>query len=378
MPAVAVWKLQNDVPITDPGRERAVTTRAEAVAATMGLAPQGIRTVFGVQIRAARDAQSHFQDRWRQRDLDFPGPVPSLTAELRPKLDRITVDFLRALYLAAPELARADFVTIYAASLDELRASGWTEADKHELLAALATVHKEAIGPPVLERVAAAGTLRVGTTGDYAPFSLEQAGVLSGADIDLAESLAERLGVKAVFVRTSWSGLLDDLRADKFDLAMGGISVTPARAAVGSFSIPYSSGGKTILARCEDATRFPALAAVDRRGVRVIVNPGGTNEQYVRKTIHRATIVVFGDNRSVFEEILAHRADVMITDDVEVELQTHRHPQLCRALSGTLTHSDKAILMPRDAKLVDRVNELVSESVESGETARVLARYLSQ
>jgi cyclohexadienyl dehydratase len=217
--------------------------------------------------------------------------------------------------------------------------------------------------PTRLARIKAAGTLRIGTTGDYAPFSAEQDGALSGTDIDRAESLAKRLGVTPVFMRTTWAAMLDDLRSDQFDVALGGVSVTPARAAVASFSAPYASGGKTILSRCEDAKKFGTLAAVDKRGVRVIVNPGGTNEQYVRANVHRAAVRVFPDNRTIFDEILARRADVMITDDAEVDLQTHRHPELCRAYAGTLTRADKAVLMAKDdPQLVNEVNTSLTSS----------------
>jgi cyclohexadienyl dehydratase len=381
MPGVAAFKWQNQAPILDPERERAVTTHAVDLARSMGFAPEGIQAVFEVQVRAARESQARLHEAWRTRGFDFPGPIPDLQRDVRPKLDQFTAGFLRALYLAAPELSRSDFGNTNVTRIDNLRAPGWTDADRRELLAALAKVRKLPVGagpesPALLKRIAASGTLRVGTTGDYAPFSLEQDGKLSGADIELAESLAKQLGVTPVFVRTSWGALLEDLHADRFDLAIGGVSVTPARAAVAAFSVPYSSGGKTILSRCEDAKRFRGLAAVDRRGVRVIVNPGGTNEQYVRSNIRRASVVVFPDNRGVFEEIRARRADVMITDDVEVELQTHRHADLCRAFSGTLTRADKAVLMPRDSEWVDRVNAWLTEAIKAGQPARLLEQQL--
>ncbi len=62
----------------------------------------------------------------------------------------------------------------------------------------------------------------------------------------------------------------------------------------------------------------------------------------------------------------------MITDDAEVELQIHRHPDLCRTLPGTLTRADKAILMPKDAALVDAVNQWLTRAVAAGEPARML------
>jgi cyclohexadienyl dehydratase len=382
MPAVAAWKWQNKALIADPERERAVISRAVELAGTMGLAPEGVQAFFEVQVRAARDAQARLHQRWREKGFDFPSPIPSLEGDLRPKLDRITLDLLRALYLAGSELKRADFVTTYAAQTDGLRAQGWSDSNKRELLAALGSIRKLplvpiSVQPATPRRIAAAGVLRIGTTGDYAPFSIERDGVLTGADVELGEALAARLHVAPVFVRTSWSSLLEDLQADRFDVAIGGISVTPAREAAAAFSVPYSSGGKTIVSRCQDTRRYEKLASVDRRGVRVVVNPGGTNEQYVRANVHRAKVIVFPDNRAIFDEIRAGRADVMITDDVEVELQTRRHRDLCRALPGTLTHADKAVLMPRDAALVAAVNAWLAESIKAGEPARLLERHLA-
>ncbi len=194
--------------------------------------------------------------------------------------------------------------------------------------------------------------LRVATTGDYAPFSLDANGHLSGADIELARDLAAHLGAEPVFVRTSWPGLANDLRDGRFDVALSGIGFTEERAALGLYSAAYHEGGKTMIARCADRERFDTPAELDRPNVRVIVNPGGTNERYVREHVHQAQIVVHPDNRGVFAEIAAGRADVMVTDDVEAELQARRRPgQLCRTYPGTLTRGEKRILMAPDPAL---------------------------
>jgi len=376
MPGVAAWKWQNSAPIYDPERERVVAARAGEVADTMGIAAADVQALFDLQIRVAREVQAALHERWRNGRFDFAPPVPDLQTEIRPKLDEITVELLEALYLATLEVARPDFETLHAAEAEQrLTAAGWTAAHRKEALAALGALRR--VDRPPLQRIRASGVLRVGLTGDYAPFSLERDGELSGADVELAQSLAERFGVRPVFVRTTWAGLMDDLQAGRFDLAMGGISVTPAREAVAAFSVPYASGGKTAISRCSDVKRFRDLKAVDRRPVRVVVNPGGTNEQFVRSRIRQAQVRVFPDNRAIFDEIRAGRADVMITDDVEVELQTRRHKDLCRAFPGTLTHADKAILMPRDPDLLAAVNRWLAGSIQSGVPGRLIDQHLS-
>ena len=90
-----------------------------------------------------------------------------------------------------------------------------------------------AAGTDRLQSIRDAGVLRVGTTGDYKPFSYRDptSGWLLGADIAMARDLATAIGVRLELVPTSWSALLDDARADRYDVAMGGISVTRERAA---------------------------------------------------------------------------------------------------------------------------------------------------
>ena len=128
---------------------------------------------------------------------------------------------------------------------------------------------------PTLEQIRKAGVLRVGTTGDYTPFSLKQPdGSYQGADIDMAHDLAGRLGVGITFVPTVWVDLLDHFLAGRFDIAMGGVTVTPERAAKACFSIPTFVDRKRPLARREYRDRFTNFAAIDQPGVRVIANPG--------------------------------------------------------------------------------------------------------
>ncbi len=118
--------------------------------------------------------------------------------------------------------------------------------------------------------------MRVGTTGDYRPFTAldKTSGEYSGFDIDMARSLAQALGVKIEFVPTTWSNLAKDLAGGAFDIAMGGVSVTLDRQRRGFFSAPTMRDGKTPIARCADEEKFQTLAEIDRPGVKVIANPG--------------------------------------------------------------------------------------------------------
>jgi cyclohexadienyl dehydratase len=161
-------------------------------------------------------------------------------------------------------------------------------------------------------------------------------------------------------------------------VALSGISITPERAASARFSVPYQSGGKTPLARCSERTKLATLAQIDDEHVHVIVNPGGTNEAFVRAQLKHANVRVFADNRAIFDELLAGRADVMITDDVEAELQQRRRPGLCRTSKVTFTHADKAWLVQPDEQLVSTVDAWLKSRLHDRTVARLLSRALAR
>lgn len=223
-----------------------------------------------------------------------------------------------------------------------------------------------------LDIVQERGSMRVCTTGDYKPFTVASADGYVGIDIEMARSLARAIGVEPVFVRTSWPTLMADFTAGKCDTVMGGIGVTLTRQKLAAYSDPVLVTGKTPLARCTDKDRFATLPGIDRPEVRVIVNPGGTNETFTRSAIKHATISVFTDNVGIFDEILAGRADVMITEVTEARMQEKARPGLCAlGADKPLTYVEVAYLLPRrDVVFKAFVDQWLHFARVTGEYAR--------
>src|SRR6202020_140580 len=167
-----------------------------------------------------------------------------------------------------------------------------------------------------LDEILKRGTLRVGMTGDYLPFTyLDKATrKYRGFDVDMAEALGKALGGKGEYVQTAWPQLMKDFEADDFDIAMGGISITLDRQKKGLFSTPVMREGKTPIARCGDKGKYDTIAEIDKTGTRVIVNPGGTNERFARANVKNAEITTYSDNVTIFDEIAKGNADLMMTD----------------------------------------------------------------
>jgi chorismate mutase-like protein len=230
-----------------------------------------------------------------------------------------------------------------------------------------------------LDDITARGVLRVGSTGDYKPFSyLPAGGEFIGMDVELAGELARSLGVRLQLVPTNWPTLMTDLGAGKFDLALGGVSVTAERQRQALFSVPYLHDGKTPITRCENIARFQTLAQIDRPKVRLIVNPGGTNERFARAWAPRAQLTVYPDNVTIFGQLVSGAADLMITDAIETRLQQHLHPQLCAVHpEAPFDRTDKAILLPRDPALKAYVDHWLQQRLDNGAVQKSLDRWLA-
>ena len=225
-----------------------------------------------------------------------------------------------------------------------------------------------------LSHVQAAGVLRVGTTGDYKPFAYRKAdGSYRGADIDMARQLAHELGVRIEFVPTSWAMLDQDFTVGRFDIAVGGITILPSREKIAAFSTATLTDGKRPIVRCVDKDRYTSIASIDQRGVRVVVNPGASNEAFARAQFPHAQLTIHTDNVSVFEEILAGREDVMVTDGIEVDHQALLHPQLCAAaVPAPFTRLEKAFMLPQDPAFVTAVDRWWATELASGAWFRAL------
>ncbi len=229
-----------------------------------------------------------------------------------------------------------------------------------------------------LSAIKADGTLKVGMTGDYAPFSLRKPdGEITGADVLMAAELAKTLGVKLVIVPTTWKTLSADFQADKFDVAMGGISETPDRAAIGDFSVPVLRDGKRPIVRCADKARYQSIDSINTPGVRVVVNPGGTNERFAKANFKQSSLEEHADNRTIFEEIVNGHADVMVTDGAEVDYQSRRHPGvLCPAeVPDSFDHLNKAYWMMRDPALKQALNAWLEQALQSGQYQRDMVAF---
>ena len=237
-----------------------------------------------------------------------------------------------------------------------------------------------------LEEIAARGTIRIGTTGDYIPMSYlnPATGEYEGIDAELSKIIAKSLGVTIEYVPTTWPTLSADTLSGKFDIALCGISRNFARAKTMAMSDAYGEGlfGKTILCRKTDAKKFKSVADLNKPSVRIMINPGGTNEKFARANLPNATLVVHEANADIPIQIAEGNADIMITETVEAISWVKREPRLAAPLvdkpfEGT-RHSCGVLMAKGDQEFLNYVNFVLAELRMDGTLEKLEIKYLGR
>lgn len=227
--------------------------------------------------------------------------------------------------------------------------------------------------------------LRIGTSLDYHPFSTSRLRTpdpaasesIDGFDIAVARAFENSRHARSVeprWVHFVWSELQSDFEADRFDIAMSGVTVRTERSLSGRFSVPVAVSGAVAIVRDGFATEATDL---NRTGTVIAVNAGGHLERVARHHFPKANVIAVPNNSLVMPELLEGRANAAITDIHEVGAWRAAHPGL--AVVGPFTEDYKAYWVQPDRDDLARELDLWLIARErDGTLGRLRQRYFGK
>ena len=176
------------------------------------------------------------------------------------------------------------------------------------LAAAVAPASAEGL----LETIQQRGKLMVGMS-TFVPWAMrDKEGNLIGFEIDVATKLAEDMGVEIEFVPTAWSGIIPALLAEKFDVIIGGMSITPQRNLTVNFTAPYANSGQMMATNLELAAGA-TIESLNSSDVNLTCRRGVVGCTILEKTFPKANILQFDDDAQAFQEVLNGNAHGVIS-----------------------------------------------------------------
>ena len=197
------------------------------------------------------------------------------------------------------------------------------------LLSPLANAQKfnqELATGSVLEVIKKRGAVKIGMS-TFIPWAMrDKNGQLIGYEIDVATRLAEDMGVKAEFIPTAWDGIIPALLTGKFDIIIGGMSITPERNLTVNFTAPYANSGTQMVAHKELAAGFNSLEDFNKPEVVLTARRGATPAIAAKRLMPKATLRQFDEDALALQEVLNGKAHAFVTSTPTPAFEALKHP----------------------------------------------------
>ena len=177
----------------------------------------------------------------------------------------------------------------------------------------------------VIETIQKRGALKVGMS-TFVPWAMrDKKGELVGFEVDVAKKLAADMGVAVEFVPTAWDGIIPALLAGKFDVIIGGLSVTAQRNLTVNFTVPYAHSGLGVAASRELAAGMTWPDDYNSSEVTFVCRRGATACSAVEGAFPNATTRKFDDESQAAQEVLNGNAHAFVSSYPNPTLLVHRH-----------------------------------------------------
>jgi L-cystine transport system substrate-binding protein len=228
----------------------------------------------------------------------------------------------------------------------------------------------------LLEKVKDDGKILIGTEGTYPPFTFHDSnGKLTGFDVEIANEVAKRLGVKAEYKETQWDAMFAGLDAKRFDMIANEVGIRPDRQEKYDFSNPYITSAAVLIAH-KDNTKVKTFE--DIKGLNSAQSMTSNYADIARK--YEAKIVgVEGFNQAI-ELISSKRVDVTINDKISFLDFKKQKPDAPIKLVATSEDASQSGLMFRkdNNTLVDAVNKALTDMIDDGTYKKISEKWFGE
>ncbi len=228
------------------------------------------------------------------------------------------------------------------------------------------------------EKVQKSGKLAIGLDDSFPPMGYRQAdGKLVGFDIDAAEEVGKRLGIKIEWQPTAWDGVIHSLDASKFDCIWNGMTITDERAKQVAFSKPYIMDGQIAIVNFKDK-RFKALT--DLKDFKAGTQKGSSGIQAVKKLATAPKeLKEYEDYPKALLDLEAARIDVVVVDNVTGRDMIAKRPGKFKIIPGMISKEPFGVAFRKgDTNLREKVQLTLDKMVKDGTMAKISRKWFAE
>ena len=223
------------------------------------------------------------------------------------------------------------------------------------------------------------GKLTVATSPDFAPYEFYAIGEdgtpkLAGFDMDLAQYIADYLGLELEVVTVDFDGVLSELQTKSVDLGMAGLSPDEKRMGIMDFSDLYYMGGQSLVTTKDNAEKFNSFEAVNKPDVSVGAQVGSIQMDLANENTPDADIVGLPKVTDIISELLTGKMNAAFIETDVAKSYQKNYPELELVMDVPYDAEGSAIGVCKDnASLLAGVNEAIAAAKEDGSLEKFIA-----
>ncbi len=216
-------------------------------------------------------------------------------------------------------------------------------------------------------------TLTMVTNAEFPPYEYKEGDNVVGIDADVAQAIADKLGMKLEIVDTKFDAIIPGVQSGKYDMGMAGMTVTPEREQSVAFSDSYAKGIQSIIVKQgSDIKSVDDLSEKSKIGVQL----GTTGDIYAKDDFGDEAVQEFDKGADAVQALLAGKIDCVIIDNEPAKSFVAANEGL-EILSTSYAEEEYAICFKKDnTELQTKVNGALKELIADGTLQKIVNKYI--
>ncbi|MGD2037323.1 MAG: transporter substrate-binding domain-containing protein [Desulfobacterales bacterium] len=229
----------------------------------------------------------------------------------------------------------------------------------------------------IMDRILKKGELVIGTTGSQPPLNATtKDGKIIGLDADIAKGIAMNMGVKIQFETMPFVELLPALHADKVDMILSSMTMTPERNLKVAFIGPYYISGKGVLTKTQTIATLQAAENLNDPQFKVATLKASTSQVFVEKTAPQATLVATKSYNEALGLLFDDKIDLLVADYPFCAFTAFRYREKgLVAGQSRLTFEPLGIAVKEDTLLINWLSNYMKMLDGSGQLRKLNDRW---
>ena len=217
------------------------------------------------------------------------------------------------------------------------------------------------------------GKLIMGTNAAFPPYEYYEGYTIVGIDAEIAQAIADELGLELVIEDMEFDGIIGAVTAGKVDMGLAGMTVTEDRLENVNFSDTYAHASQVVI-----VTNDSEIATVDDLANKTVGVQLGTTGDIYAEDIEGVTLERYNKGFEAVQSLLTGKIDAVIIDEQPAKAFVSQNEGI-KILEEKFTDEDYAAAIAKDnTELVEAVNKALASLKSSGKLDEIVAKYITE